>query len=107
LTAIIAGANLLKVFKKKTIIILILIYSGSPMLSIINQLTSQYEKGHGFRANLIFINSAHLELLKKQLSEPDIEILAQLIGMDIVLVEANSKPRVSWMQIPWKHSKTA
>ena len=77
------------------------------MLSKINQLTIKYEKKHGFRANLLYLNTAQLELLKEQLSEPDIEILAQLIGMDIVITETMRKARVSWAQIPWKHSKTA
>ncbi len=77
------------------------------MLSKVNQLTISYEQAHGFRPNLLYVNTAQLELLKEQLSEPDIEILAQLIGMDIVIVETSLKPRVSWAQIPWKHSKTA
>lgn len=77
------------------------------MLSIINQLTAQYEQQYGFRPNLLYITSAQLEQLKEQLSEPVIEILAQLIGMDIVLLEANSKAYVSWAQISWKHSKLA
>ncbi len=77
------------------------------MLSKINQLTIKYEKKHGFRPNLLYLNTAQLELLKEQLSEPDIEILAQLIGMDIVITETMRKARVSWAQISWKHSKTA
>lgn len=77
------------------------------MLSKINQLTIKYEQEHGFRPNLLYINSVQLGILKKQLSEPDIEILAQLIGMDIVFVETNPSPHLSWAQIPWKHSKSA
>ncbi len=77
------------------------------MLSKINQLTIKYQQTHGFRPNLLYINTAQLELLKEQLSEYDIEILAQLIGMDIVIVETNLKPHLSWAQISWKHSKTA
>ena len=77
------------------------------MLSKVNQLTITYEQKHGFRPNLLYANTAQLELLKKQLSEPEICILAQLIGMDIVIVETTSKPYVSWAQIAWKHSKTA
>ncbi len=77
------------------------------MLSKINQLTVEHEQQHGFRPNLLYINTAQLELLKEQLSEPDIQILAQLIGMDIVITEENLKAHVSWAQIPWKHSKTA
>ncbi|WP_214660549.1 hypothetical protein [sulfur-oxidizing endosymbiont of Gigantopelta aegis] len=77
------------------------------MLSKINHLTVRYEQQHGFRPNLLFVNSAQLALLQEQLSEPDIEILAQLIGMGIVIVEATEKPYVSWAQIPWRHSKTA
>ncbi|MDX2504881.1 MAG: hypothetical protein QNL62_10445 [Gammaproteobacteria bacterium] len=77
------------------------------MLSAINRLTNSFEQQHGFRPNLLYVNTAQLELLKKQFSEPDIEILAQLIGMDVVIFETTSLPHVSWAQIPWKHSKTA
>jgi hypothetical protein len=77
------------------------------MLSLINQLTSQYEQKNGFRPNLLYVNADQLELLKEQLSEPDIEILSQLIGMEIILIDVHSKTKVSWAQITWKHSKTA
>ena len=39
------------------------------MLSIINQLTTQYEQQNGFRPNLLYITSAQLELLKEQLGK--------------------------------------
>jgi hypothetical protein len=77
------------------------------MLSAINQLTNRFEESHGFRPNLLFVNTNQLEILKEQLSEPDIEILTQLIGMDIVIVESTTDPHVSWAQISWKHSKSA
>ena len=77
------------------------------MLSILNQLTSQFEQANGYRANLLFINTIQLEQLKEQLSEYDIEILSQLIGMDIVIEESKSNAHVSWAQISWKHSKIA
>ncbi len=77
------------------------------MLSVLNQLTTRFEQKNGFRPNLLYVNTQQLEQLKEQLSEADIEILSQLIGMDIVIVENTSKPHVSWAQILWKHSKTA
>lgn len=77
------------------------------MLSKVNQLIINYEQKYGFRPNLLYVNTAQLELLKKQLSEPELEILTQLIGMDIVIVESSLKPQVSWAQIAWKHSKIA
>jgi len=77
------------------------------MLSVLNQLTAQFEQHNGFRANLLYINTLQLEQLKEQLSESDLEILSQLIGMDIVIVENDSTPHVSWAQISWKHSKIA
>ena len=77
------------------------------MLSILNQLTSQFEQKNGYRANLLFINTIQLEQLKEQLSEDDIEILSQLIGMDIVIEESKSNAHVFWAQISWKHSKIA
>ena len=77
------------------------------MLSVLNQLTTRFEQKKGFRPNLLFINTEQLEQLKEQLSEADIEILSQLIGMDIVIEENTSEPHVSWAQISWKHSQTA
>ena len=77
------------------------------MLSVLNQLTTHFEQKNGYRANLLYVNTQQLEQLKEQLSEADIEILSQLIGMDIVIVENTSEPHLSWAQIPWKHSKTA
>lgn len=77
------------------------------MLSKINRLIEDYEQQNGFRPNLLYLNTSQLELLQEQLSESDIAILTQLIGMDIVIVETNLKPHVSWAQIHWKHSKTA
>ena len=77
------------------------------MLSVLNQLSSQFEQANGYRANLLYINTQQLEHLKEQLSESDLEILSQLIGMDIVIIENNSKAHVSWAQISWKHSKIA
>ncbi len=77
------------------------------MLSVLNQLTAYFEQKKGFKPNLLYINTQQLEQLEDQLSEADIEILSQLIGMEIVIVENTSAAHVSWAQIPWKHSKTA
>ncbi len=77
------------------------------MLSTINRLIDRFEQQNSFRPNLLYLNTSQLELLQEQLSEHDIVILAQLIGMDIVIVENTLKPHVSWAQIHWKHSKTA
>jgi len=77
------------------------------MLSTISRLTNSYQKQHGYRPNLLYLNTAQLELLKEQISEPDIEIVSQLIGMEIILISDNKKAYVSWAQISWKHSKTA
>lgn len=77
------------------------------MLSVLNQLTTCFEQKKGFKPNLLYINTQQLEQLEDQLSEADIEILSQLIGMEIVIVENTLAAHVSWAQIPWKHSKTA
>ncbi len=77
------------------------------MLSKINQLIDGFEQKNGFRPNLLYLNTSQLELLQEQLSEHDIAILSQLISIDVVIVEGNLKPHVSYAQIHWKHSKTA
>ncbi len=81
------------------------------MLSKINRMIDNFEQKNGFRPNLLYLNTSQLELLQEQLSEYDIAILSQLIGMEIVIVEnkgeSTLRPYVSWAQIHWKHSKTA
>ncbi len=77
------------------------------MISTINRLTSHYEQKHGYRPNLLYVNSSQLEILKEQFSEPNISIISQLIGMEIIIVESAVDAYVSWAQISWKHTAIA
>ena len=77
------------------------------MTGTINRLTLQYEKIHGHRPNLLYLNTKKLEELKKQLLESNLDIISQLIGMEIIIVENLKEPYVSWAQINWKHQSIA
>ena len=77
------------------------------MISTINQLTQKYEQKHGYRPNLLYLNSALLQKLKEQFCEPDIDVISQLIGMEIIIVQDLKQPYVSWAQISWKHTSIA
>lgn len=77
------------------------------MISTINNLTQRFEDKKGFRPNLLYINASQLDLLKKQFKEPNIEVISQLIGMEIIIVESCKEAYVSWAQITWKHRSIA
>lgn len=77
------------------------------MLSKINRLVREFEKAHGFRPNLLYLNTNDLSLLQLQLSEDKLNILSQLIGMEIIIIKNGHIPYVSWAQIPWRHARIA
>jgi hypothetical protein len=77
------------------------------MISTINRLSQQYEQKKGFRPNLLYINTQQLELLKEQFCEPKIDVISQLIGMEIIIVQDLQQAYVSWAQVSWKHRSIA
>ena len=77
------------------------------MISTINRLTQQYEKKQDCRPNLLYLNTQQLELLKEQLCEKKVDVISQLIGMEIIIVQNIQEPYVSWAQISWKHKSIA
>ncbi len=77
------------------------------MLSTINQLSQKYEKKHGCRPNLLYLNAESLKTLQEQLCEPHLNTISQLLGMEIILVQDLKEPYVSWAQISWKHKSIA
>ena len=77
------------------------------MISTINRLSKAFEDSKGYRPNLLYVNSIQLNLLKKQFREPNIDIISQLIGMEIIIVDSAEEAYVSWAQINWKHRSIA
>lgn len=77
------------------------------MISTINRLTQKYEQKHGYRPNLLYVNSQQLELLNEQFCESKIDVISQLIGMEIIIVQDLQQSYVSWAQISWKHRSIA
>jgi hypothetical protein len=77
------------------------------MISTINRLTQHYETKHGHRPNLLYVNTQQLETLQAQFCEESIDVISQLIGMEIIIVQETQEPYVSWAQISWKHKAIA
>lgn len=72
------------------------------MLSFLYHLAHDFELSHGYQANLLYINQAHFDALRQQLSEIyDLEKLTQFLGMDIVISDEATHPHVVWQPIEW------
>lgn len=72
------------------------------MLSFLYHLAHDFERSHGYRANLLYISQSHFDALRQQLNEiQDLAKLTQFLGMDIVLSEEATHPHVVWQPIEW------
>ena len=76
------------------------------MISTINQLTTKFEQKHGYRPNLLYVNAEQLKTLQEQLCEYNLDIISQLLGMQIILVQ-DEQAYVSWAPVAWKHKSIA
>lgn len=73
------------------------------MLSFIYRLVRDFEKEHGIRPNLLYINPSHLQSLHEQLdSNEQLDRLVDLIGMEIVITREVVHPHVAWTHMPWQ-----
>lgn len=73
------------------------------MLSFLYRLAHDYEKNHGYQANLLYINPQHFIALRQQLvTINDLDKLTQFLGMDIVISEEATQPHVVWHPIEWE-----
>ena len=72
------------------------------MLSFLYHLAHDFELSHGYHANLLYINQAHFDALREQLSEiEDLAKLTQFLGMDIVISDEATHPHCVWQPIEW------
>lgn len=73
------------------------------MLSFIYQLVRSFELSHGFPPNLLYLNRTHLAALREQMDDiQDLDLLAERLGMDIVISNEALHPHVAWSRIPWR-----
>lgn len=70
------------------------------MLGFIVRLVSSFEKEHGFRPNLLYINRAHSEHLKDAFDEKfSFSHIAKMLQMEIIVVPDATHPYVAWTQV--------
>ena len=72
------------------------------MLSFLYNLAHDFERSHGYRANLLYISQRHYDALCEELAEiNNLEKLSQFLGMDLVFSEEATHPHVVWQPIEW------
>jgi len=70
------------------------------MLSFLYRLANDFERSHGYQANLLYINQQHYDALRRQLTEiNDLDKLTQFLGMDMVFSEEATHPHVVWQPV--------
>ena len=75
------------------------------MLSFLYHMANAFEREHGFRPNILYINLNHFAQLRSQLAEiKGLDALNQLLGMEIVLDTNLSQPHVAWSSVEWNRA---
>lgn len=70
------------------------------MLGFIIRLVSNYEKEHGFRPNLLYINKVHCQHLKDAFDEKfSFSHIAEMLQMEIIVEPDATHPSVAWTQV--------
>ena len=73
---------------------------GYTMLGFIVRLISSFEKEHGFRPNLLYINRTHCQHLKDAFDETfTFSKISELLQMEIIVEPEAMHPRVAWTQV--------
>ena len=70
------------------------------MLGFIVRLISSFEKEHGFRPNLLYINQTHCQHLKDAFEENySFNHISKMLQMEILIEPEATHPHVAWTQI--------
>jgi len=70
------------------------------MLGFIVRLICSFEKEHGFKPNLLYINRAHSDYLKVSFDEKySFSQIAELLEMEIIVEPEATHPDVAWSHI--------
>ena len=73
------------------------------MLSYIYQIASRFERNHGVAPTLLYLNQRQYSQLREDMTGiPDLQGVASLLGMEIVISEETIHPRVAWSAINWR-----
>lgn len=75
------------------------------MLSFLYRMANTFEREHGFRPNVLYLNNQHFLQLKSQLNNiKDLDALNQLLGMELVLDAELTQPHVAWSSVELQES---
>ena len=73
------------------------------MLSFLYHMANAFEREHNFRPNVLYINHAHFNQLRSELSGiKDLDALNRLLGMELVLDSELTQPHVAWSSTDWQ-----
>ena len=75
------------------------------MLSFVYRLARTFEKEHGYRPNLLYVNYSHYLALQADLpNDAEQGTLARRLGMEIVLTDEAVHPHVAWNRTAWRQA---
>ncbi len=70
------------------------------MISFIVQLASRFERKHGVRPNLLYINYEHFQQLKDTFGETqEADAMLRRLDMELILSRDVIHPRVAWSPV--------
>ncbi len=69
------------------------------MLSHIYRIVMQFERSHGYRPNLIYLNPIHFHYLREQLDNRNMEQIRLLLGMEIIITSDAIHPHVAAVRL--------
>ncbi len=70
------------------------------MLSFVYRLMRDFEKEHGIRPNLLYLNPVHMHVLRDQMSSGKLlDEIGCLLGMEIIITREALHPHVAWTQL--------
>jgi hypothetical protein len=73
------------------------------MLSYIYRLVHDFEKEHGLPPNLLYLNQAHMSVLREQLGPAKrLDDVVGLLGMELIITQEATHPHVAWVQAGWQ-----
>lgn len=74
------------------------------MLSVIVSLMEQYQRCHGNRPNLLYMNETHYEYLREEMpGAKDHREVVALLGIDIALTDDAARPHVATAAFGQEH----
>lgn len=75
------------------------------MLGYIYRLVTGFEREHGMRPNLLYINKEHLSHLKSSFDQNiSIQQIMEMLKLEVIIDEGSVHPHVCWTQIAYRQA---